>query len=124
MATIPAELRLGDVVRVRLESTEGSEQAGERPAGERPALVLSPDMINRHSPIILIAPITSKKTERVYPFEALVEPGEGGLPMRSKALLMQTRSLDKSRLLGYYGRLSGETMQQVDQALKIAAGLR
>jgi mRNA interferase MazF len=116
---IPAELRRGDVVRVRLDWAEGSEQTGERPA-----LVLSPDVINRHSPIILIAPITSKKTERIYPFEALVELGEGGLPMRSKVLLMQTRSLDKSRLLGYYGRLSDDTMQQVDQALKIAAGLR
>ena len=118
MATIPAELKRGDVVRVRLDPTEGSEQAGERPA-----LVLSPDIINRHSPIVLIAPITSKKTERTYPFEALIESGEGGLPMRSKALLMQTRNLDKSRLLGYYGRLGDETLLQVDQALKIATGL-
>ena len=118
MPFIPAELERGDVVRVRLDPTEGSEQAGERPA-----LVLSPAVINRHSPLILIAPITSKKTERVYPFEALVEPGEGGLPMRSKVLLMQTRSLDKSRLLDRYGRLSGATMLQVDQALKVAAGL-
>ena len=119
MPFIPAELRRGDVVRVRLDPTEGSEQAGERPA-----LVLSPSVINRHSPIILIAPITSKKTERVFPFEALIEPNEGGLPMRSKVLLMQTRSLDKSRLTGHYGRLSAETMLQVDQALKIAVGLR
>ncbi len=119
MATIPAELRRRDVVRVRLDPTEGSEQAGDRPA-----LVLSPDFINRHSPIILIAPITSRKTERIYPFEALIEAGGGGLPIRSKVLLMQTRSLDKSRLLGYYGCLSDETMQQVDQALKVAAGLR
>ncbi len=106
-------------MRVRLDPTEGSKQAGERPA-----LVLSPEIINRHSPIISIAPITSKKTERTYPFEALIEPGEGGLPMRSKALLMQTRSLDKSRLLGYYGHLSDETMLQVDQALRVAMGLR
>ena len=119
MATIPAELRRGDVVRVRLDPTQRSEQAGERPA-----LVLPPELINRHSPIILIASITSKKTERVYPFEALIEAGGGGLPMRSKVLLMQTRSLDKLRLLGYYGRLNDETMQQVDQALKVAAGLR
>lgn len=119
MPFIPAELRRGDIVRVRLNPTEGSEQAGDRPA-----LVLSPDVINRHSPIILIAPITSKKTERVYPFEALLEPGEGDLPMRSKVLLMQTRSLDKSRLLSYHGHLDEKTMLQVDQALKIAVGLR
>lgn len=119
MPFTPTELKRGDVVRVRLDPTEGSEQAGERPA-----LVLSPDVINRHCPIILIAPVTSKKTERIYPFEALIEPSEGGLPMRSKVLLMQTCSLDKSRLLGYYGHLSEETMLQVDQALKVAAGLR
>ena len=119
MPFIPAELKRGDVVRGRLDPTEGSAQAGERPA-----LVLSPEMINRHSLILLIAPITSTKTERVYPFKALVEPGEGGLPMRSKVLMMQTRSLYKSRLLGYYGHLSDETMHQVDQALKAAAGLR
>ena len=119
MPITPAELKRGDVVRVRLDPTEGSEQAGERPA-----LVLSPEVINRHSPIILIAPITSKRTERIYPFEALIEPGEGNLPMRSKVLLMQTRSLDKSRFVGHYGRLSEKAMQQVDQALKIAAGLR
>ncbi len=119
MPFIPAELRRGDVVRVRLDPTEGSEQAGERPAP-----ILSPDIINRHSPIILIAPITSKKTERIYPFEALIEPSQDCLPMRSKVLLMQTRSLDKSRLLGYYGRLPNEAMLQVDQALKIATGLR
>lgn len=119
MASIPAELRRGDVLRVRLDPTEESEQAGDRPA-----LVLSPEVINRHSPLILIAPITSKKTERIYAFEALIESGEGGLLMRSKALLMQTRSLDKSRLLGYYGHLSDAAMAHVDEALKIAAGLR
>ena len=63
------DLKRGDVVRVRLDPILGSEQAGERPA-----LVLSPDFINERSPVVLIAAITSKKTERVYPFEALIEP--------------------------------------------------
>ncbi|MGI4791324.1 MAG: type II toxin-antitoxin system PemK/MazF family toxin, partial [Janthinobacterium lividum] len=53
-----------------------------------------------------------------------IEESEGVLPLRSKVLLMQTRSLNKSRFLSYYGRLSDEAMQRVDQALKIAAGLR
>jgi mRNA interferase MazF len=61
---LTAPLRRGDVVRVQLSPVIGSEQAGARPA-----LVISPDVINEHSPVILIAPLTSKKTERVYPFE-------------------------------------------------------
>jgi mRNA interferase MazF len=115
---VPNELRRGDVVRVRLDPTEGSEQAGERPA-----LILSPDLINAHSPVVVIAAITSKRTDRVFAFEALLEPPEGGLSLRSKVMLMQLRSVNKTRLLGYYGHIGESAMQQVDQALKVAVGL-
>ena len=57
MPSMPS-LKRGDIVRVRLDPVEGSEQAGERPA-----LVISPDVINEHSPVILIAALTSQKTE-------------------------------------------------------------
>lgn len=113
-----AKLSRGDIVKVRLDPTEGLEQGGERPA-----LVISPDVINEHSPVVLIASITSKKTDRVYPFETLIEPPEGGLTERSKVLLMQMRSVDKRRLTGYYGKVTEETMRRVEQALKIATGL-
>lgn len=108
----------GEVVRVRLDPVLGSEQAGERPA-----LVISPDLINERSPVILIASMTSQKTERLYPFEALIEPPEGGLALPSKVLLMQLRSIDKQRLVGSYGRVSEKTMQRVEEALKVATGL-
>ena len=106
------------MVRVRLDPVEGSEQAGERPA-----LVISPDVINQHCPVILIASITSQKTEKVYPYEVLIEPPEGGLRKRSKVLLMQMRSVDKRRLTGRYGAVTAGTMIRVEEALKVAAGL-
>ena len=108
----------GDVVRVRLDPVEGSEQAGERPA-----LVISPDFINQHSPVIIVAAITSRKADRVYPFEALIEPPEGGLSVRSKVMLMQLRSVDKRRVIGTYGSVSEKVMDEVEEALKIAVGL-
>jgi mRNA interferase MazF len=110
--------RRGDVVRVRLDPAVGSEQAGERPA-----LVISPDLINEQSPIILIAAITSQKTDRIYPFEVLLEPPQGGLARRSKVMLMHLRSVDKRRLAGHYGTVPEETMVQVDDAIKVATGL-
>lgn len=115
---LPFSLRRGDVVRVRLDPIEGSEQGGERPA-----LVLSPDLINEHSPVVLIAAITSRKTDRIYPFEALIDPPEGGLTLRSKVMLMQLRAVDKRRLTGHYGTVSAETMRGVEEALKVATGL-
>ena len=66
--------------------------------------MFSPDVINQHGPVILIAAITSQETSRVFPFEVLVEPPEGGLTQRSKIMLMQLRSIDKRRLTGRYGK--------------------
>jgi mRNA interferase MazF len=88
-------LKCGVIIRVRLDPLEGSEQAGECPA-----VVISPDVINEHSPMMLIAALTSQKTERMYPFEVLVEPPKGGLTQRSKVLLMQLRAVDKRRVKG------------------------
>ncbi|MCX6377537.1 MAG: type II toxin-antitoxin system PemK/MazF family toxin [Armatimonadetes bacterium] len=112
-------IRRGEVVRVRLDPVEGSEQAGERPA-----LVISPDLINEHSPVIIVAAVTSKKTERIYPFEALIELPDGGISTRSKVSLMQIRSIDKRRVIGRYGRVGRDTMQSVEEALRIATGMR
>lgn len=106
------------MVRVRLDPVQGSEQAGERPA-----LVLSPTIINEHSPVVLIASITSQKTDRVYPFEVLLKAGDGGVKVPSKVLLMQLRSVDKRRLVGFTGNISSESMRSVEEALKVATGL-
>jgi mRNA interferase MazF len=72
---------------------------------------------------VLIASITSQKTERVYPFEALIEPPEGGLTRRSKVMLMQMRAIDKKRILNRMGSISDATMERVEQALLIATGV-
>ena len=65
-------IKRGDIVRIRLDPVEGSEQAGERPA-----VVISPDIINQHSPVIIVAAITSKKTDKIYPFEVLIHQPDG-----------------------------------------------
>jgi len=109
----------GDVIRVRLDPVEGSEQAGERPA-----IVISPDIINQYSPVVIVAAITSKKTEKIYPFEVLINPPEGGLTKKSKVLLLHIRSIDKRRIVGSYGKLSENVMKEIDEALRIATGLK
>ncbi len=109
----------GDVLRIRFDPTPGSEQAGDRPA-----LVISPDLINERAPIILVAPLTTRKTERAYAFEALIEPPDGGVTQRSKVMLLHIRGVDKARIMGKYGSVSQETMRRVDSALRIATGLQ
>lgn len=117
MRSMPNPKR-GDIVRVRLDPVEGSEQAGERPA-----LVISPDVINEHGPVVLVAAITSQKTNRVYPFEAVIEPPEGGLTFKSKVMLTHIRSIDKRRITRHYGSVSEAVLIDVEKAIRVATGL-
>jgi hypothetical protein len=72
------------------------------------------DLINAYSPVVPVAALTSRKTEKVYPFEVLIEPPEGG---------MQMRALDKRRIVGRFGTASSTLMERVDAAVRIAVGL-
>ncbi len=113
------KIKRGDIVLVRLDPTEGSEQRGERPS-----VVLSPDIINENSPVVIVAAITSKKIDKIYPFEVFLEPSECSLKEKSKALLLHIRSIDKKRILKKYGTLSVATMEKINEALSIAIGLK
>ena len=112
-----AARRRGDIVQARFDPVEGSEQGGIRPA-----VVLSPDRFNLRANVLVLAPLTTKNLDRVYPHEALIAAGDG-VPRESKALLTQIRVLSKSRILSFYGHASDDTMRAVDAALAIAVGL-
>ena len=74
--------RRGEVYLVSFEPTVGSEIQRTRPA-----LIIQNDIGNRHSPIMIVAAITSQFTEPLYPTEVLITPPEGGLTTPSGALL-------------------------------------
>lgn len=107
----------GDIVRVDFDPIEGSEQGGVRPA-----LVISPEIINRGE-VIVVASITSKNTDRVFPWECLLEAGEANLPARSKALFRHIRGISTARILGYYGSVSAGVLERIEEPLQIAVGL-
>lgn len=89
----------------------------------RPALVIQNDIGNRHSPITIVAAISSQFDDTLYPTEVLVTPPEGGLHTPSVVMLNQIRSVDKRRLINRLGALTPSTMARVDQALRISVGL-
>jgi len=77
---------------VALNSAHGAEMQKSRPA-----LVISPDEINRHLSTIIIAPMTT--TRRAWPFRVDLEfDGK-----RGQIALDQLRSIDKSRCQKYLG---------------------
>jgi mRNA interferase MazF len=110
--------RRGDIYLVNFDPTVGAEIQKARPA-----LVIQNDISNQHSPITIVAAITSKFDVQPYPTEVVMETADSGLAQRSAVLLNQIRSVDRRRLLKRIGRAEDSVMQRVDQALQISLAL-
>ncbi len=94
--------------RANLDPVVGSEQGRTRPV-----LVISETALNDILPVVNVIPITSRKPgRRVYPNEAHLPGGTGGLTADSLALCYQIRTLDKQRLSPAYGKLDDTVLQE------------
>jgi len=109
--------RRGDIWTVVLEPVVDPEQGKARPA-----LIIQNDIGNLYSPVLIVAALTSGENAR-YDVQVEVKAPEGGLQHDSLVLLNQIRTVDKRRVGRHWGRLSEETMQRVDQAIRISLGL-
>ena len=110
--------RRGDVYLVNFDPTIGAEVKKTRPA-----VVIQNDIGNRWSPITIVAAMTSRFEDPLYPTEVLVKASEGGLAIDSVVLLNQLRSVDKARLVRRLGALKSQTLREVDRALLLSLGL-
>ena len=88
----------------------------------RPALILQNDVGNLHSPVTIVAAITSN-VQRQGPTSVLVKAPEGGLTVDSVVLLNQIRTVDKRRLVKRLGAIRSATIKVIDQAIMISLAL-
>jgi mRNA interferase MazF len=108
----------GELFWASLDPVVGSETARTRPC-----LIISNDVGNQFSDRVIVAPLTSRGIDRIYPFEVRVEAGEGGVSETSKIVLDQIRTVDKRRLGRRIGALSLATMADVGRAIELSLGL-
>lgn len=100
-------LRKGDVVWANLDPVIGHEQAGHRPV-----LVISDDILNRHSGTVIAMAVTSKEPKAGFPLTlALSQTLEG---KKAWIKITQVRTLSTKRL--------GSILDRVDDG-DIAAAL-
>jgi len=111
------EIKRGDIYYADLDQTIGSEQSGTRPS-----LVVQNDLGNRHSPTTQIVPLTTRHKKASLPTHVRLSPA-CGLDTTSIALIEQLRTIDKSRLDAYVGRISTSEQTAVNRALVISLGL-
>jgi mRNA interferase MazF len=105
-----ARVLRGDVFWAELDPTRGSEQAGRRPV-----LVVSHDVFNERSGIVIAMAITGQPQRAGFP---LTQDLQGsGLPKRSWVKISQIRTLSIGRLGKLAGRVSPEEMLKVIEGL-------
>src|SRR6266702_8189740 len=104
--------RRGDIYLVEFDPARGHEVQKTRPA-----VIIQNDIGNRHSPVTIVAAITSKVSVTPYPVEVVISPNKrNGLSMRSAIELSQIRSVDRERLVRRLGALDAVTLHRVDEA--------
>lgn len=115
MKIYPQKINRGDIIFIKdLNTAIGSEQHGGRPA-----IVVSNDKCNEHSPVIEVVYLTTAQKKSRQPTH--VEVSESRRP--STALCEAVYSIDKRRLAKLIGMASRNTMEKIDRALLISLGI-
>lgn len=113
------EVHRGEIYIAELGTGCGSEQIGCRPV-----LIVQNEMGNQYSPTVIIAPLTSRLyTKSNLPTHCVLPADIGLLRKSSTVMLEQIRTIDKTRLKQYVGRLTANQMAVIDKALLASLGL-
>lgn len=110
--------RRGDIYFANLNPFRGSEQGGTRPV-----LVLQNDTGNFFCPTLIVAPLTTKVYKKQTLPSHFVLKHVKGLGAESIVLLEQIKTIDKSRILNYVGKVLPSEMNGVDEAMRISLGI-
>ena len=84
------EIKRGDIFLANLGPVVESEQGGIRPI-----LIVQNDVSNKHSPVTIVASITSKKFVKEFPTNVSLSKKDSKLDKESTILLNQIRTIDK-----------------------------
>lgn len=107
----------GDIALVSFDPAEQGEAASTRPA-----IVITNNVANLNSPVLVVIPLTANTT-RVYPFELLVTSEMSGLDSDSKAQTQLIRHVTKRRIGKVVGRLEESAMLELEGRLKHHLGM-
>jgi mRNA interferase MazF len=99
-------MRQYDICLVNLEPAVGHEIKKIRPA-----VIISPDEMNRHIQTVIIAPMTTKSHEYPTRLPITFQDKDGWI------VLDQIRIIDKARIIREIGSLDSKKIQKVKQII-------
>ena len=93
-----------------------------RKGGTRPVLVLQNNDGNFYCPTLIVAPMTTQIKKLNQPTHYLIKNNRA-LSAPSMVEFEQIKTIDKSRIKGYLGKLTKEQLGEIDDYLKISLGM-
>lgn len=109
--------RRGDIYMADLNPFKGSEQGGRRPV-----LLLQNNDGNYFSKTLIIAPMTTQLKKLDQPTHFLIRDNKA-LAAPSMVEFEQIKTIDKSRIISYIGKLTKEQMAEADDYIKVSLGM-
>jgi len=110
-----ARILRGEIYWAELSPTIGHEQSGQRPV-----LILSHDVFNDRSGIVIAVAITSQEPRAGFPLTLEITTAK--LPKRSWARIGQIRTLSVERLGRKLGRVAPEELERIVEGLNEIVG--
>lgn len=108
-------MKRGDIIYV----TESEKSTGSEWMKDRPAIIVSNDFCNEHSPVIEVVYLTTSHRKRFLPTYVVIHSS----PQTSVALCEAVYSVDISRVIKTGLKCKPFEMVKVNNALAISLGL-
>lgn len=110
--------RRGDIYFADLDPVVGSEQGGRRPV-----IVIQNDTGNKYSPTLIVATVTTKiRKKQNMPTHLLIK-NNPAFREASVVQLEQLRTIDKSRIEDYLGKVTSNEMVAIEKALSVSLAM-
>lgn len=103
----------GEIYYVHETETTGSEQYGGRPA-----IIVSNNVGNEHSPVVEVVYLTTQEKRQLPTHVDIFSAAK-----RSTALCEQISTVHKGRLGNFAGQISEQEMSNIDKALAVSLGI-
>ena len=105
----------GDIYCAKLDPVVGSEQGGIRPV-----IVIQNDTGNKHAPTLIVATVTTRIHKKANMPTHFVIYDNPAFKEASVVQLEQIRTIDKSRIDNYLGKVTPREMVAIEKALSVS----
>ena len=117
------EVNAIEVKRMEVWFADLGNRNGSEQRGQRPVLIISNNRGNKHSPVVVIAPISSQIQKAKLPTHVVIKAAAKSMLCDSVVMFEQITTLDKSQLIYKMFELPTLYSTEVRRGITMSLGL-